>query len=289
MKVSIGTLKIHNSLNSALWEGFNLKKDVRESLLSIVDEFYKFLEIEARIKDIKFTGSLANFNYTPKSDIDLHLVINFEDVDENIDLVKKYFDTIKNLWNNNHEISIYGYEVELYVENEGEVHVSTGMFSVLNNEWVVKPKRRVTEIDAEAAEHKAEKFRKMIMSAIATESSRDKIHLLKTLKGKLRKMRRCGLEKGGEFSVENIAFKILRHDGTLVKLHDSYNREYDKLLSLPENQLREEEPFQKAVKRKHTKMKYRLVGLGKNKKREKGHIRPSYKRIKSAPPGFGGT
>ena len=289
MKVSIGTLKIHSDLNSAVWEDFKLKEGVRETLLSIADEFYKFLEIEAEIKDIKFTGSLANFNYTPKSDIDLHLVINFGDVDENIDLVKKYFDTVKNLWNNNHQISIHGYEVELYVENEGEVHVSTGMFSVLNDEWIVKPRRKVTEIDTDAAGYKAEKFRKMIMSATAMESEKDKLRILQNIKDKIKKMRRCGLEKGGEFSIENIAFKILRHDGTLAKLHNSYNREYDKQLSLPESQLHEEEPFQKAVKKKHTKMKYRLVGLGKNKSREKGHTRPSYKRSKSAPPGFGGT
>ena len=289
MKVNIGTLKVHNDLNSALWENFKLKEEVRESLLFIVDEFYKFLEIKARIKDIKFTGSLANFNYTLKSDIDLHLVVDFEDVDENIDLVKKYFDTVKNLWNNNHAITIRGYEVELYVENEGEAHVSTGMYSILNDEWVVRPKRKTTDIDTEAAHHKAGKFREEILAAVSMESGRDKISILKNLKKKLKRMRRCGLEKGGEFSIENIAFKILRHDGTLVKLHNSYNREYDKELSLPESQLYEEERFQKAIKRNHMKMKYRLVGLGKNKEREKGHTRPSYKRSKSAPPGFGGT
>jgi hypothetical protein len=163
------------------------------------------------------------------------------------------------------------------------------MFSILNNEWIKRPKRKVTEIDDEAAKHKASKFREEIQAAIDMESGRDKIQLLKTIKGKLKKMRQCGLEKGGEFSIENITFKILRHDGTLGKLHNSYNREYDKLLSLPEAQLQEEEPFQRVVGRKHTRMKYRLVGQGKNKKREKGHTRPSYKRSKSAPPPAGGT
>ena len=289
MKVTLGNLKINEHLNPLLWENFNLKSEVREYLLVIADEFYKFLKIDAPIKDIKFTGSLANFNYTPKSDIDLHLVINFEDVDENYILVKRYFNMVKNLWNNSHDILIRGFEVELYVENEGETHISTGMFSILNNEWIKRPERRITEVDDEAAKHKASKFREEIQAAIDMESGRDKIHLLKTLKEKLKKMRRCGLEKGGEFSTENIAFKILRHNGTLGKLHNSYNREYDKRLSLPEAQLQEEEPFQKAVKRKHTRMKYRLVGRGKNKKREKGHTRPSYKRSKSAPPGTGGT
>ena len=289
MKLSIGTLKGHNKLNSLVWEGYALRPDVRESLLKIAEEFYKFLEISAPIKDIKFTGSLANFNYTTKSDIDLHLVIDFDAVDQNFDLVRRYFNIAKNLWNGLHDITIHGFDVELYVEAHGETHISTGMFSVTDNEWIVRPKKKVTEVDAAAAAHKANKFREEIHAAADMDSSSEKVQGLVALKRKLKKMRKCGLERGGEFSVENIAFKILRYDGSLGKLHNSYNREYDKQLSLPEAQLREEEPFQKAVKRKHMKMKYRLVGLGDNKNREKGHTRPSYKRSKSAPPGFGGT
>ena len=53
--------------------------------------------------------------------------------------------------------------------------------------------------------------------------------------------------------------------------------------------INEDEPFQGAVKKGHSKMKMRLVGLGGNKKREKGHTKPSFKRSKSAPPGYGGT
>jgi hypothetical protein len=289
MKVNIGTLKIHDKLNSSLWGNFNLKPDVRESLIAIAEEFYKFLEIDAPIKDIKFTGSLANFNYTTKSDIDLHLVIDFDTVDQNFDLVRRYFNIAKNLWNGLHSITIHGFDVELYVEAHGETHVSTGMFSVANDEWIIQPRRKVTEVDDEAAKHKAGKFRDEILAATDMESGRDKMLALHSIKKKLKKMRKCGLERGGEFSAENITFKILRHDGALGKLHNSYNREYDKLLSLPEAQLHEEEPFQKAVKRKHTRMKYRLIGQGKNRKREKGHTGPSYKRSKSAPPGAGGA
>ena len=53
--------------------------------------------------------------------------------------------------------------------------------------------------------------------------------------------------------------------------------------------INEEEPYQYAVRKKHSKMKLRLIGLGGNKKKEKGHRKPSFKRSKSAPGGFGGT
>ena len=289
MKVTLGDVKIHENLNEDIWEGFNLKDGVRAALLRIADEFFNFLEVDAPLKDVKFTGSLANFNYTSKSDIDLHLVINFEDVDENIELVKRYFDTVKNLWNNSHEITVRGYEVELYVENEGEQHISTGMYSLADEKWIVKPKRKVTKIDTESARHKAEKIKDIINSATTMESGADKLRALDNLKKKIKKMRQCGLERGGEFSPENIAFKFLRHEGALAKLYNSYNREYDEQLSLPETKINEEEPYQKAVKKGHSKMKYRLIGRGKNKKMEKSHSRPSYKRSKSAPPGAGGT
>jgi ADP-ribose pyrophosphatase YjhB (NUDIX family) len=53
--------------------------------------------------------------------------------------------------------------------------------------------------------------------------------------------------------------------------------------------LTEEERFQVAMKRKHRKMKQKLIGMGKNKRfgGGKGHSRPSMERSKSAPPGFG--
>ena len=53
--------------------------------------------------------------------------------------------------------------------------------------------------------------------------------------------------------------------------------------------INEDEPYQRAVKKRHRKMKFRLIGLGGNKKKIKGFTKPSYKRAKSAPPGFGGT
>jgi predicted NUDIX family NTP pyrophosphohydrolase len=53
--------------------------------------------------------------------------------------------------------------------------------------------------------------------------------------------------------------------------------------------INEDEPFQRAVKKGHHKMKMKLIGLGGNKKKEKGHEKPSFKRSKSAPGGFGGT
>ena len=84
----VESLQPQTELNSTIWEDSSLKDKVRDQLYRIALEFYLSLNIEAPMKDIIFTGSLANYNYTKHSDIDLHIMIDYADVDDNLDLVK---------------------------------------------------------------------------------------------------------------------------------------------------------------------------------------------------------
>jgi len=214
-----------------IWDGEELNPRVREALLLIAQEFYNTLDIDAGLEDVRFTGSLANFNYTSKSDLDLHLVIDFSKVDENSELVKNYFDAKRVLWNKKHIITVKGYEAEVYIENEGEKHISTGIYSVSDNKWIVKPSQVEGEADLDAANKKAETIKKEIDAAINSE---DNLEHLRKIKEKIKKMRQCGLEEGGIFSAENIAFKILRNDGDINRLSSAITKEYDRQHSLPE-------------------------------------------------------
>ena len=45
-------------------------------------------------------------------------------------------------------------------------------------------------------------------------------------------MRQCGLDEGGEWSVENIVFKVLRRNGMLDRLGDIKTVAYDKSMTL---------------------------------------------------------
>jgi hypothetical protein len=214
-----------------MWEDEGLNPQVREALLLIAQEFYNTLDIDTALKDVRLTGSLANFNYTSKSDLDLHLVIDFSKVDENSQLVKNYFDAKRVLWNKKHSITVKGYEVEVYIENVEERHISTGIYSVLDKEWIVKPSQVEEDVDLETANKKAETIKKEIDAAI---SSKDNLGHLQKIKEKIKKMRQCGLEKGGIFSAENIAFKTLRNDGDIDRLSSAITKEYDRQHSLPE-------------------------------------------------------
>ena len=215
----------------SMWEDEGLNPQVREALLLIAQEFYNTLDIDAALEDVRLTGSLANFNYTPWSDLDLHLVIDFSKVDENSHLVKNYFDAKRVLWNKKHVITVKGYEVEVYVENVGEKHISTGIYSISDDEWIVKPTPVNEDSDLEAANKKAETIKKEIDAAVSLE---DNLEHLQKIKEKIKKMRQCGLEDGGIFSAENIAFKTLRNDGDINRLSSAITKEYDRQHSLPE-------------------------------------------------------
>ena len=76
-------IKTNEELNPIIWDSdFTMKPQIRTKLLSIVDEYLDASEILEKddIIDIELLGSNANYNYHPKSDIDLHLVVNMEDL-----------------------------------------------------------------------------------------------------------------------------------------------------------------------------------------------------------------
>ncbi len=206
-----------------------LKKEVREALLRISNEFYLFLDIGAPVKDITFTGSLANFNYTQVSDIDLHLIFDFQEIDENIDLVKSFLNAKKTVWNDKHNITVKGHEVELYSQNYSEPHHSTGVYSLLHDEWLVEPTKKPVRVNKCAVKEKTKSIISQIDIALESPDRRENLEKLKT---KIRDMRQAGLEKSGEFSVENLAFKMLRRLGYIDKIYSTSLSDFDKSLSI---------------------------------------------------------
>ena len=134
-------------LKPKFWVAGKLNPKIARRLEKIAYEFLEGLKIDATIEDLRFTGSLANYNWSKYSDIDLHLVVDFSKIDENIELVKSFFDGARMRWNDLHDITIYGHEVEIYVENLGEVHRSSGLYSIVDNQWIAEPDPEKIEFD----------------------------------------------------------------------------------------------------------------------------------------------
>ena len=71
-------IKQNEELNDKLWVDGALKQKFRSKLIDVAKKFYEDLELPLdALKDITLTGSLANYNYTSVSDIDLHLIVDF--------------------------------------------------------------------------------------------------------------------------------------------------------------------------------------------------------------------
>ena len=228
--------RIHDTLEQKIWSGEELKPDIRERLIKIVEDFVEGLPVSVEVKDITLTGSLANYNWSRYSDVDLHVIVDFDAIDENTDLVKGFFDGQRARWNERHDIKMHGYDVEIYVENDKEEHLSTGVYSIMNDNWLVHPERIERSIDLETAKKKAEDFddRLQKIKDLYQDNEYQKvIDQVDRLKQKIRDMRSAGLESEEmEYSPENIAFKLLRRSSILNKLTKLKYNAYDDLRSM---------------------------------------------------------
>jgi predicted nucleotidyltransferase len=225
-----------DSLNSKIWSDDKLVPKVRTRLIEIATEFIDFLGVPIVVDDIIFTGSLANYNWSEFSDIDLHVVCDFKQFDQEIiEIYQELFKVKKTIFNTNHDIRIFGYEVELYVQDSNEAHFSSGVYSVMFDEWIEKPKKENPNIDTVMLKKKITHWTDMIDTIIDNSNLKDIEDLreyIKKFKDKLKKYRSSGLRSNGEYSVENLVFKYLRRSGHLDKLFNLENDLLDKTLSL---------------------------------------------------------
>tara|TARA_R100000008_G_scaffold79668_1_gene61540 strand:+ start:35 stop:964 length:930 start_codon:yes stop_codon:yes gene_type:complete len=224
-----------SELEPNFWVAGKLNPKIAKRLQKIANEFLEGLEIGAQMEDLRFTGSLANYNWSKYSDIDLHIVVDFSKIDENTELVKGFFDNARMRWNDLHDIKIYGHEVEIYVEDVGEVHKSSGLYSLTENQWITQPDPEKIEFDYITARKKADAIETEVnlIEQFKDDKPRAAIKSIERLKKKIRTMRRAGLNSAlQEYSAENIAFKILRREETLDKLNNMKYDAYDRYFSV---------------------------------------------------------
>jgi len=227
---------VQPELNQKVWDGEKgVRPGVKNALMDIVEEFLEGLDMDLDITDVIITGSLANYNWSKYSDIDLHILVDFKDVNDNEAMVKKFFDAVRSNWNKLHDIRVKGHEVEIYVQDAHEPHISTGVYSLQNDEWLVKPKKIKPEIDHHTASKKMMTIGREIdkLSHIYDSGNYEgAFEFAQNLKEKIKNMRQSGLERSGIYSPENLAFKMLRRSGDVEQLFSIYTQAYDKIHSL---------------------------------------------------------
>ena len=233
-----------DELHPKFWINDKLNSRVRLRLLDIADDFIDGLAVDwVKPKDVVFTGSLANYNWSKYSDIDLHIIMDYSDVYKKTEFVEDYFKNKKDLWANEHEnLKIYGFPVEVYVEDSENEAASTGVYSLYKNKWIKKPEDFQ---DVKLNENYIKKYAANLMTQIdnfeeklKNENDEHKIEVihdkLVKMSKKIKKLRQESLKKSGEMSSGNIIFKLLRRTDYLQKMYELINSTYDSINSISE-------------------------------------------------------
>jgi hypothetical protein len=221
-------ITVNRRLNPKIWDGDTLDPAVAQKLKEIADAFQEFIGIDLDVVDYTITGSNANYTWTEHSDLDLHIIVAGE-VGE---AARELFNAKKALWGEQHNITIKGLPVECYVQGKEEEHHSTGVYSIADNQWLVEPKKIKPEVDDSAVEAKKDSVIHDIETALLSKD----LNRLRLVKEKITKMRQAGLERAGEWSVENLVFKILRNLGLIDEITDKIRELEDQELSLEQAQ-----------------------------------------------------
>jgi len=243
----INSFYLQDNLNPEIWDlpnerymgdeesqNYKLKPEIRERLLKVSNLFIEYLDTDLFIQDIIFVGSLVGYNWSEFSDFDIHILIDLNE-SENKKLTEELFRLKKTVFNAAHDIRIKGYETELFVQDSNEKNSIEGIYSILNNEWLKKPKKENFKIDKKKLMSKTNQWMDIIDGVLENaedEDIDDAVKLVKKYREKLRKYRTCGLQKEGEYSYENLVFKFLRRNGYISKLENFKNEFVDKKLSL---------------------------------------------------------
>lgn len=246
--VNLSSFSIKKNLNPKFWKNGVLDSRIRMKLLDIADDFIEFLGVDwAKPEDITITGSLANFNWDENySDIDLHIIMDYSDVDERTEFVSNYFYSQKKLWNEEHsDIKIMGYPVEVFVQDVNERHDSSGVYSLEKNKWLIEPEREKlasSKVNKAFIKDKVSEYMNKIdkLEYLLNKSKDNEYRLRRVMEksdklfDKIKEERKIGFERSGgkEINNYNIVFKALKRNGYIEKLVNVKSMTYDKLNSL---------------------------------------------------------
>lgn len=230
-------------LNPLLFDNRELKPQIHDKILQIVNAFLEYAEVSINISDIRLVGSNASYNYNEHSDLDIHIVTDLSKIADPETIARLYFDSIKKNFKDSYDIKIKGIDVEIYVEDINTTSVSNGIYSVSQDRWIKEPEVIASPSDEDIAE--AEKIEEEIISMIKASNTPEE---LENIINNLYLLRKDSLSSQGESGPGNLAFKSLRNKGILDKVKDVIRDAESKELSLESKQLDEDLAPLKTIK-----------------------------------------
>ena len=229
------TLQVSSQLYPPLWASEELLPEARKQLFRIAKWVVEDMAVpDAEMVDATISGSIANFNYSSFSDIDLHIFLNIDTV-ENPTMVEAYMGTYSSVWNRNHQIALLGLPVNIFVKNARGEEFSAGIYSVQHNKWIRKPKPMSLTVTREEVLAVALPMADTIRSALKKYDQNPAgipCASFSDLRSDLRIFRKNSLEKDGELGVGNLAYKVLRRAGLVNQLEETFIRCVDRGYSI---------------------------------------------------------
>ena len=227
-------LQYHSRLNPKIWQSnMKIRPELRSKLLQFGKTWQTFAGIpNAAVVDVTLTGGNANFNYTPFSDLDVHILVDKKKLTAFGPKLDEFMQAKKQLWTLTHNVKILGYPLEPYAQAHDSVFSKgQGVYSLKNDRWLQEPKFQsgINFRQDPKLKQKVQYYMDTIDSIIKNKMGQGAVDSLKT---KLRTMRAAAISAGGEFSTENLVFKELRNQGYLDKLNSYEKTKLDKKLSL---------------------------------------------------------
>jgi predicted nucleotidyltransferase len=243
--VDLSSFKVQTELNPKIWVNDLMDSRVRLKLLDIAQDFVEFLDVTwVKPEDTIVVGSIANYNWSRYSDIDLHIVMDYSKVDDRKKFVENYFQSKKKEWNDTHDkISIFGFPVELYVQDKDADNASSAVYSIDKNKWLKKPSRSTftkKDIDSFTIKKKASKLMTDIENIEDDDKESNDEYKNRKLYDRssdliddITDTRKKSLSATkDEMNTDNLVFKVLRRNGYLDKLFKLRDKTYDKMNSL---------------------------------------------------------
>lgn len=230
-------------LNKEFWDSNNkLRDDIKDVLLTISNDIKEGLKDKLDFIDIPiiktiFSGSLLGPNYDAQSDIDLHFVVDFDQIEEEEEreLLKEFLGVYAKNFNNN-EFKILDHDLEIYFQDANEPHYSPGIYNIETNEWEEGPDCVEIKYTPEEKD-KADEFLNRIKELKnrfddrEINSYEDFLTELNDMMDEIKDYRKKGMSSEDTlYSTENIVFKMLRRNGALEILsnliHDTKQEIY---------------------------------------------------------------
>tara|TARA_R100001509_G_scaffold152373_1_gene112486 strand:- start:72 stop:1022 length:951 start_codon:yes stop_codon:yes gene_type:complete len=232
--IDFSSLESKEDLSPALWDNGVLKEEISHRLIQLAGDFMDFLDLDISVSDILLVGSMAGYNYSKHSDIDLHIVLDFSKISVDKELLKRYFTLAKSKWNRSRMVTLSGHDVEVYVEDIEDDRIPSAVYSVERNEWLSEPNKDDLTIDYDGVTKKV--YEKMdevdeLQSLYEGGEYKEAFQFGTDLRSKLKNFRQAGLDKDGEYSNENLAFKVLRRSGVLDRVNEYVKESYIEMRS----------------------------------------------------------